>query len=259
MKYYRGTRVSFAVKGIQMRGQIIENSDGEIRIKGINGKLYSTDQRGRHTHFDRGTLQEESFGVRIFDTILDEKYNDTTSRQAADFWREFCFASEWDFAYERVHSIADIDYFFGSRVIPEPIIIFCGHGLDKTDQKSGFEKGWILSNGETLDGGINNQNGIRILPANKNKIIIFSACLIGKNTKMATNLKKLFNAEALFAYRTEIQDRICFLVEPFLLTLISEDARISAIPHHYETTKKSLAPLKNINQSHEKTFPLIHY
>lgn len=83
-------------------------------------------------------------GVKVFDTILARRGNNTTSRNSADFWSAFCKASGWKFSYERIHSLADAEYFFSRKSIIEDIIIFSGHGHD--------EKGFQLSNDELIDG-----------------------------------------------------------------------------------------------------------
>jgi hypothetical protein len=91
-----------------------------------------------------------SLSIRVFDAVLDNaKRRDTVSRNSADFWRSFCFSAGWGFSYERVHSLTDLKYFFGKK-IHEEVIIFGGHGTDKSDNEN--EKGWCLSNDERFNG-----------------------------------------------------------------------------------------------------------
>jgi len=121
-------------------------------------------------------------GVRVFDTVLDDKnLKDTVSRNSADFWKVFCKSAGWSFSYERIHSLVDLEYFF-SKKIKENVIIFSGHG----DSNDGF----YLTNGDVLDGSCN----ILVPEKNQGKSIIFSTCCMGQNQKLCSKLKDIFKA-----------------------------------------------------------------
>ena len=190
-------------------------------------------------------------GIRVFDTVLDVKRNDTVSRNAADFWSPFCKSAGWKFGYERVHSLTDLEYFL-SKKINENVIIFSGHGLGNL---KGGKVGFHLTNGDVLDGSSN----IKIHKENHGKIIIFSACLIGSNEALCKGLGKLFDAEFLFAYRHEVYDRFCFLNESILLTYIehstkSGDAKFNHAK--FEEFRKQTMFMKNMNKEHVKLHPM---
>ena len=260
LKYWKGRRVNFFAKGNLLRGWITDNANGIIKVKGVDGRKYATKCMNGYTRCEG--LDTECFGIRVFDTILQDDEDGTTWEQSAEYWKEFCRASGWWFSYERVHSLADIKYFFGSEIsiIWEPIVIFNGHGLDKDDHENGECKGWQLSNGDILNG----DNDLLISDDNKHKIIFFSSCLIGKNKQMAEKLKALFRAEALFAYREEVYANFCYLVESYLFMLISKEYKRTSpgrtpLTTLYKKTVEATDPLKNINKRHAKNHPLVIY
>lgn len=185
--------------------------------------------------------------LRIFDTVLDGKnIKDTVSRNAADFWAPFCRSSGWDFGYERVHSLNDLEYFFEKK-IKEDIIIFSGHG---------DEKGFYLSNGDCFDG----KNLKKFPKKNHNKIIIFSSCLIGNNQKLTSNLKVFFSAKALFSYRHLMYDRFCFLNESILLTYIehkSNKGKQTFTKKDFEEFANETTFMKNMNGKNVKLHPMV--
>jgi hypothetical protein len=186
-------------------------------------------------------------GVRIFDTVLDnKKVKDTVSRNSADFWKPFCKSAGWDFSHERVHSLGDLDYFF-SKKIKENVLIFSGHGN---------ENGFHLSNGDCFNG--NNLNNLH--PKNHEKIIIFSSCLIGKNETLTQNFKDYFSAQALFSYRHVMYDRFCFLNESILLTFIEHKfmkGKQSFTANDFVEFQAETSFLKNMNGKHVKLHPMI--
>jgi len=186
------------------------------------------------------------FGVRVFDTVLNENHKDTVSRNSADFWKPFCQSAGWDFNYERVHSLEDLEYFL-SRKIKEDVIIFSGHG-----ESDGFH----LTNKSCFDG-----NNLKALPEkNHGKLIIFSSCLIGKNEELANKLKSYFQASALISYREIMEDRYCFLHESILLSFIE---------HKFSRKKNSFTSndfiefqchtefMKNMNKDNVKLHPMV--
>ena len=187
-------------------------------------------------------------GIRVFDTVLDGKKNDTVSRNAADFWKPFCKSSGWKFSYERIHSLADLEYFFSKKTIAENVIIFSGHGMGNLkDGKIGFH----LTNGDVLDGS----KPIELKDENKGKIIIFSACLIGSNETLCKQLGNLFDASYLFAYRHEVYDRFCFLNESILLTCIEHAAGKNA-KFSFEEFQYQTMFMKNMNKKKAKLHPM---
>lgn len=186
-------------------------------------------------------------GIRVFDTILStHKNGDTAIRNAADFWRIFCAASGWEFTYERVHSLADIEYFFNQK-IEEDVIIFSGHGCE-TD-------GFILSNEEVIDG----RNTFTVDPENHGKTIIFSSCLIGKNRKLAEGIKSFFGAKYLFAYQQIVEDRFCFLNESILLMMMNRNKRLTFTENKFLDFQLQTDFMKNMNQSSVKNHPLLMF
>lgn len=258
-KYWKGRRVEFYAKNEFMRGWVYDNSDGDIKIRGIDGNKYSSAKKTGFIRYEKSTLNVETFGIRVFDTILSDDGGDSTSRRSHAYWEEFCKASGWSFGYERIHSITDLNYFFDKTFILEPIIIFNGHGLDKDDEDESLEKGFSLSNGEV----INENSKILISEENKKKIIIFSSCLIGNNKKLSEKLKTQFGAEALFAYKVKVYDNICFLIESYLLTLLNSNfdnqSKFKNLDKIFTTTKESTDIFKTFNKPNAKSHPLVKY
>jgi hypothetical protein len=189
-------------------------------------------------------------GIRVFDTILSTKKNgDSVTRNSADFWRTFCVSSNWKFNFERAHSLADIEYFF-SEPIKENVIIFNGHG-NETD-------GFFLSNGDIIDGS----HHFKINRKNYGKIIIFSSCLIGKNTKLSKGLKEFFGAKHLFSYQHIMEDRFCFLNESILLTMIDrtfENGRLTFTENNFSEFCLQTDFMKNMNKKGVKQHPLLMF
>jgi hypothetical protein len=186
-----------------------------------------------------------SFGVRVFDTVLDNKrIKDTVSRNSANFWGAFTKAAGWDFSYERVHSLGDLEHFLG-RVIKEDVIIFSGHGSDS---------GWHLTNGECFVPGA--------IPAtcvhskNQGKIIIFSSCLIGKSLDRCSQYKTFFSAESVFAYRHIMCDSYCFLNESILLSVLA-DTKGKIDFAGFDEFKRNTLFMKNMNQKRVKLHPMV--
>lgn len=198
-----------------------------------------------------------SLSIKVFDTILStEKSGDSTSRNSADFWKVYCFASGWGFNYERIHSLKDVEHFFCNTKIKEEVIIFSGHGYHKNDET--LDEGFHLSNDDLIDGN----HDFEVSKKNYNKIVIFSSCLIGKNKKLSEQLKQFFNAQSLFAYRHEIQDRFCFLNESILLTLIdhvNEEKGKTFTENNFEKFQEQTSFMKTINKKHAKTHPMVMY
>lgn len=192
-------------------------------------------------------------GVRVFDTVLSSRNTkDTVSRNSADFWKVYCQASGWAYSHERLHSLADFEYFM-SRKIKEDVIIFSGHGSDGKEAEEGFH----FSNGDVFSG----QEEIKIHAKNHGKIVIFSSCLIGKNKALSEALKGSFNAEALFAYKHLMQDKFCFLNESILLTSIEH--QLERGKSFTENTFIDFAVntefLKNMNEKGVKSHPMEMY
>ncbi len=184
-------------------------------------------------------------GVRVFDTILDgAKRKDTVSRNAADFWRPMCKSAGWAYSHERVHSLADLKYFF-SKKIEENVIIFSGHG-----EVDGFH----LSNGEVFT-----PDALADFPdKNAGKIVIFSSCFIGKNAELTLAFKQYFAAFRLFAYTELMYDRFCFLNESILLTLM-EKAGNNFTDSQFADFQSKTDFLKNLNKKHVKNHPMVMF
>nr|WP_320135556.1 hypothetical protein [uncultured Amphritea sp.] len=186
-------------------------------------------------------------GVRVFDTVLDDKnIKDTVSRNSADFWKSFCKSAGWKFSHERVHSLCDLEYFF-SKKIKEEVIIFSGHGN---------ENGFYLSNGECFNG----KNLKNFPKKNHDKFVIFSSCLMGKNETLSQELKSYFSAQALFSYRHIMYDTFCFLNESILLISInhkSSKGRQSFTSKDFNEFQSGTGFLKNINSKYVKLHPMV--
>lgn len=189
-----------------------------------------------------------SFGVRVFDTVLDRKnIRDTSSRNSADFWKTFCLASNWRFSYERVHSLTDLSYFL-NRKINESVIIFSGHGnID----------GWHMTNGDVLNE--NNISGIH--DGNTGKDIIFSSCLMAKNDELCKSLKTGLGAKRLFAYRKEMSDKDCFLNESILLTFIAKKLgqNQNFTEGDFLTFRKNTNFMKTLSEHNARVHPMEMY
>ena len=187
-------------------------------------------------------------GIRVFDSILDSDNANTVDRNAADFWKPFCKSAGWGFNYERVHSLADLEYFF-SKSIKENVIIFSGHGN---------QNGFYLSNGEIFD-GTNFTKGISV--KNHGKIIIFSSCLMGKNIDLCHRLKNFFKADYLFTYQHLMCDRFCFLYESILLTTMEHktQAKNSFTDNDFFNFKMQTDFMKNMNQKGVKNHPFLMF
>ncbi len=186
-----------------------------------------------------------SFGVRVFDTVLDnKKIKDTVSRNSANFWGAFTKSAGWGFSYERVHSLHDMEHFLG-RVIKEDVIIFSGHGSNS---------GWHLTNGDVFHPG--SLPATCVSPKNHGKIVIFSSCLIGRSLQLCSQYKTFFSAKALFSYRHLMCDSYCFLNESILLSVI-DDARGRIVSAEFDEFQKNTLFMKNMNQKRVKLHPMV--
>jgi len=187
-----------------------------------------------------------SLSIRVFDTVLDGKnINDTVTRNSSDFWKVFCNASGWSFNYERVHSLADLEFFM-SRVIKQDIIIFSGHGN---------EDGWHMTNREVFIPSTFNHK--KIHEKNFGKIVIFSSCLIGKSEQLCKEYKSLFGARKLFAYRHVMHDRYCFLNESILLSMLEQVGSFSE--SDFIDFKEKTLFMKNLNKKHVRLHPMVMF
>lgn len=190
-----------------------------------------------------------SFGIRVFDTILDgRRIRHTSKRNAADFWCAFCQSANWNFSYERVHSLVDVNFFFKKK-IKEDVIIFSGHGSDR--------RGWNLSNGECIKGKTDKLSDFPT--KNHNKIIIFSACLIGNNEKLLISMQNLFNSKMIFAYKQIMYDSYCFIHESILLSLIEEKCRKKQdfVESDFNNFLSNTEFMKNMNRRNVKNHPMV--
>jgi hypothetical protein len=144
----------------------VTSSYGKV-IRGVDkdGKQYTTSNKGKGQKIKFRSIRDRSFGVFVLDTQLAKGWR--SKRQGARFWEEYCYHARWSFAYERVHSLADLNYVLGERTIGEDVLLFNGHGCS-----SG---GWRLSNGDQFDA----LTSLKVNEKNKHKLVIFSACSIG--------------------------------------------------------------------------------
>jgi hypothetical protein len=190
-------------------------------------------------------------GIKVFDTVLSHRnLNDTTSRNASDYWKPFAQAADWSFSFERLHSLADFDFFI-NRKIKENVVIFSGHG----HQNDGFG----FSNGELLN--LASLEKLKFPEKNKGKTIIFSSCLIAKNIELCRELKDFFSANSLFAYRHTIKDQYAFLFESLLLSEMEmvylktqKFTENNFIDYQVKTDH-----IKNYNQGFVKNHPMLMF
>lgn len=239
----KGDHVEFDCVEQHVYARVTDTDGRRIRMVTMSGRRYSTEQENGFEYIVRSNVKNYIFGVYVFDTILDLEECNTTSRCAANFWTAFCNASGWAINYERIHSRADLRYFLRKRTIYERVMIFNGHGE---------EEGLLLSNGSLV-----NANLFEVTVENSNKIVILSSCLIGRNGDLSMSLLNAFHADILFAYRYEVSDNICFLIESLLLTLLSQPfARATECYRKVLAATKFLGPL---NQQNAKLHPLVMY
>jgi hypothetical protein len=218
------------------------------------------------------TIRPVNDGVFVFDTQFDNKAT-ATRRQSSRFWEEFCFAADWTFGYERVHSLDDVAFFLSKRIIPQPFIVFSGHGSDS--------RGWELSNGEALafartaNGGVcigacaaakgrckhgtdeeelcPSFRNLEIRKENEAKVLLFSSCLMGRNPRLCEGIKEALRATAVLAYSTPISDELCCLAEPQLLSLIAMGKKPGDAA---ELIRTNMDPWKTVISSGKKRYPL---
>lgn len=182
--------------------------------------------------------------IRIFDTVLNTRHRSSTDRNYADVWRAFAQISGWKCYHERLHSLSDVGFFLGCA-IREEVIIFSGHGS---------LEGFYLSNNEKMTPKSLREHAPN--PSTKNKIVIISACDIGKNTSLCLDYKDAFQARALFAYRHVMLDQYCFLYDSLLLTSMEKRKLSKSM---FEDYQKDTFFLKNLNLKGVKSHPMVMY
>jgi hypothetical protein len=249
-KFQWGNHVRFkTVSGETLVGVVSYQSGKTYHVVDFNNRHFSTSTSAKkQKRVIAGSMKRVPFGLFVFDTRLDSAAATATLRRAEAFWREFCFAAQWQFHYERVHSMADLHYFLEKTVIAEPVILFNGHGNEKT--------GWELSNSDVLDG--QREAHRRLLVPHKSnvgKTVIFSACDIGRNKDLCERLRRMLRAKCVIAYNDTIQDDLCYLAEAQLIHLLN-----------YQMPPKKAVEVVRLNmdfwktkvRSGKKTFPLVY-
>jgi hypothetical protein len=239
----KGMRVRFQVeldrKPRGMTGVVTYQRGRTIRLVDSQGRRY-TNARGAG-NVALTMLKPVRFGIFVFDTRLDKSL--FSERQAARFWSEYCASAGWNCASERVHSSADLRYFLG-RTIPQDVLIFSGHGHDV--------RGFRLSNGEKLDGS----QDLKVAPANHDKVVFFSSCLIGRSEKICRALLDAFHARALIGYTSDVYDEMTYIAEPLLLQLLASGKAPMAAT---QRVVEALDPWKTLNRRRARRFPLVCY
>lgn len=236
-----GEWITFRTKdGDQHGGELTYRQGKVVRAVDAEGRQYVTSSSHRGRKIQLKSVRAMSMGVFVLDTQLDKSWR--SDRHAATFWEEYCRHAGWSFGSERVHSLADLQYVLGKRVIREPVILFNGHGH--------HGDGWRLSNGDCL--GIEAE--LTPHPLNNHKLLLFSSCGIGSNAKLCRHLLDTFRARALVSYTANITDEICFLAEPALLQLFRYD---STPERATATVKMAFDPWKRVNAKHSKVFPIV--
>jgi len=206
-----GDQVRFRYEGEEHWGRVTRRVPRGLRIKGADGRGYTT-TTGRGRRIRANDLRHAAFGVFVLDTYLDRSLY--SERQAADFWQSYCQAAEWSYGYERVHSLADLQYFLGRRRIREEVIVLSGHGHR--------DRGFKLTNGERID--VNTQ--LLVHPSNRHKVYLLSACQLGANSELCLTLLQKLSARAVVAYSRDIRDDHCFIAEPYLLQLMASQVEV---------------------------------
>lgn len=192
------------------------------------------------------TRQKEVFTpkIRLFDTILNVRHKNTVARNSSDVWKAYTQLTGWGFNYERMHTIADADFFL-TKAISEDVLIFSGHG----DNEDGF----CLSNEKPLKpediAAFSKEVGTA------DKFIILSACRIGRNAALLNEYKEAFQAQRVFAYRHDVIDNYCFLLESILLEYLSRQGGFTE--KQFADYQSATAFLKNFNQAGVKTHPMV--
>lgn len=238
-----GDRVHFKVQaGKCLVGHVSDRlTRNNLRLIDYAGKQYTTAKSGNGQRVARASVMPINFGVRVFDTVLETRKGDSVSRNASDYWDSFCRASNWKFTSERIHSLQDLEHFFTKVDIAEPVVIFSGHGTGR--------KGFGMTNGDCYAGQPFSRP---IKPKNEGKIIILSACEIGWNRALCSQIKQNLAAQAVLAYQHVMFDNTCFLIESHFLTLIEDDSRTVAIQNAYATTKTSTDSIRKVNRAYLK-------
>jgi hypothetical protein len=240
----RGDWVKFTdAAGRPKRGHVSSAKGRTVRLVDLDGRQYSTSAAARGQKVSFSSIQSIDGGVFVLDTQLDRRWRHR--RESARFWEEYCRHAEWKFGFERVHSLGDLEYFFFKRQIPYPVVILSGHGDGDT--------GWEMTNGDML----NIEADFRVAEKNKGKVLLLSACGIGKNARLCRHLKEVFGARAIIAYTNDVNDDICFLVEPALMQLLFETSHNPS--KCVEIVREAFEPWKNINVARAKKFPLVCY
>jgi len=111
--------------------------------------------------------------------------------------------------YEKVHTIADMRHFLRreGRKPGTRFIHYMGHGNNwggkRAELELTFEKLDLLKESDVFEG----LNG---------KILLFSCCEVGSNTKVLETIKQVSNASIVIAYRNAVSDHFTNLAEAFL-------------------------------------------
>lgn len=87
------------------------------------------------------------------------------------------------------------------------------------------------------------------------KLIILSACDIGRSTALLNEYKDAFQAQRVFAYRHDVLDNYCFLMEPILLEHWARQGGFTE--KQFEAYQAATAFLKNFNQARVKVHPMV--
>jgi hypothetical protein len=239
----KGTRVRFQVEqgddGLPrgMTGVVTYQRGRTIRLVDSTGRRYMNGTGGNVALTMLKPVGR--FGCFVFDTRLDKSL--FSERQAARFWQEYCASAGWNCATERFHSVADLRYFLG-RTIPQDVLVFSGHGHDV--------RGFRLSNGEKLDGS----QDLKVAPANHDKVVLFSSCLLGRNEKICRKLLEAFHARALISYTSDVYDEMTYIAEPLLLQMLAAGRSPQSAT---EQVAEALDPWKTLNRRRARKFPLV--
>lgn len=247
MKIERGRWVSFqTADGHHARGSVTASKGKTVRLVDSRGYRYTTSPGGRGRKIHLKSIRPVSMGVFVLDTQLDKGWR--SRRQGARFWEEYCYHADspsWDFGYERIHSLADLAYVLERRTIREHVLIFNGHGSTT--------KGWHLSNGDCFWPGAVGMDRLRVNEKNRHKVVLFSACDLGKNAELMKWYRKTLGADAVVAYAGNMMDGICFLVEAALLQLIySGHSPKDAV----RRVRRSFDAWKGTNQKWSRSIPI---
>ncbi|MBI5376519.1 MAG: hypothetical protein HZA77_13880 [Candidatus Schekmanbacteria bacterium] len=200
-KFYKGEKVSFVHEGTPYRGV----------VAGVSGKKRSiATDTGKKLAIFVELLKKAKDSVLILESRLDRSLR--SERIYGEMMAQALHAYNIDVIYERVHTRYGFTRFLKEEINRNKslrIIHIMSHGrinLKKKTTKLHFTF-------ESLD---LDRDAHVFKDLLEGKILIFSSCEVGNNTELLKKILKISKAQAIFAYRVEVEDWYTNIVE-FLL------------------------------------------